>query len=372
MSVQDRIAKIRSLMKQRGYDALVLRNNADLRWLTGAARVFDFENAHTAFITQNDLFFHTDSRYYNTFLEALGPDTPWKFDMDLCGMGSWVARHALQAHVASGVVCVEDTITLAQASELRRAFEDRSLAPRFAQLHDDIIKLRAVKDDEEIELMRRAQKVTDEAFTYMCGIIRPGLTEMELRVELDNYMLSHGGDALAFDTILAGGPNSANPHARPGARMVQEGDFVLMDYGAGLGDYRSDMTRTVVVGQPSPKQLEIYNTVRRAHEACAAAIRPGVKCREVHELAVKIIAEAGYGDYFAHGLGHGVGIDIHELPRTSRTTTDVYEPGMVCTVEPGIYLPGWGGVRLEDYGVVTEEGFEPFTASTHDLIVIDL
>ena len=211
MSVQDRIAKIRSLMEQRGYDALVLRNNADLRWLTGAARVFDFENAHTAFITQNDLFFHTDSRYYNTFLEALGPDTPWKFDMDLCGMGSWVARHALQAHVASGVICVEDTITLAQASELRRAFEDRSLAPRFAQLHDDIIKLRAVKDDEEIELMRRAQKVTDEAFTYMCGIIRPGLTEMELRVELDNYMLSHGGDALAFDTILASGPNSANP-----------------------------------------------------------------------------------------------------------------------------------------------------------------
>ena len=147
MSVQDRIAKIRSLMEQRGYDALVLRNNADLRWLTGAARVFDFENAHTAFITQNDLFFHTDSRYYNTFLEALGPDTPWKFDMDLCGMGSWVTRHALQAHVASGVICVEDTITLAQASELRRAFEDRSLAPRFAQLHDDIIKLRAVKDD---------------------------------------------------------------------------------------------------------------------------------------------------------------------------------------------------------------------------------
>ena len=370
MSVQDRIAKIRHLMEERGYDALVLRNNPDLRWLTGAARVFDFESAHTAFITQDRLLLHTDSRYYNTFIERLGADGPWHIDMEQCGMAAWVAQQAAACHVGSGVICIEDTVTLAQARELSRAFEDRSLAPRFAQLHGDIVALRAVKDADEIALMRRAQAVTDEAFLHMCEVIRPGLTEMELRVELDNYMLTHGGDALAFDTIMASGPNSANPHAMPGPRKVEPGDFVLMDYGAGLGDYRSDMTRTVVVGEPSAKQREIYDVVRRAHETCAAAIRPGMKCRQIHELAVKVISEAGYGDYFAHGLGHGVGIDIHELPRISRTTNDVYEPGMVCTVEPGIYLPGFGGVRLEDYGVITETGFEPFTRSTHDLVVV--
>ncbi len=370
MSVHDRIAKVRQMMEERGYDALVVRNNPDLRWLTGAARVFDFEDAHTAFITRDALYLHTDSRYYNTFLEALAGDTDWVFDQQPCSMASWVADKACQAHMASGVICIEDTLTLAQASSLESAFSQRSLAPRFAQLHGDIIKLRAVKDADEIALMRRAQKVTDEAFEHMCGVIRPGMTEMELRVELDNYMLTHGGDALSFDTIMASGPNSANPHAKPGSRKVEMGDFVLMDYGAGLGDYRSDMTRTVVVGQPSDKQREIFDTVRRAHEACAAAIKPGVSCREVHELAVSIISQAGYGDCFAHGLGHGVGIDIHELPRIGRATTDVYEEGMVCTVEPGIYLPGFGGVRLEDYGVVGPQGFEPFTASTHELVCV--
>lgn len=372
MSVQERIAKVRALMSQRGYDALVLRNNADLRWLTGAARVFDFESAHTAFITQDSLLFHTDSRYYNTFLEALGPQTPWTFDQQQVSMACWVAQRALEAGCASGVVCIEDTFTLAQAEGLRRAFEDRSCAPRLAQLHGDVVKLRAVKDADEIDLMRRAQKVTDDAFLHMCEVIRPGMTEMELRVELDNYMLTHGGDALAFDTILASGPNSANPHAKPGMRKVEVGDFVLMDYGAGLGDYRSDMTRTVVVGKASDRQRDIYDTVRRAHETCAAAIRPGMRCRDAHQLAVKVISEAGYGDYFAHGLGHGVGIDIHELPRISRASDDVYEPGMVCTVEPGIYLPGFGGVRLEDYGVITQDCFEPFTASTHDLVELDV
>ena len=370
MSVQIRIDKIRSMMQQRGYDALVLRNNPDLRWLTGAARVFDFEDAHTAFITQDSLFLHTDSRYYNTFLEALADGTDWKFDEEPCGMAEWVASKACEAHVGSGVICIEDTLTLAQAAQLQDCFAKRSLAPRFAQLHGDIIKLRAIKDEEEIALMRRAQKVTDAAFLHMCGAIRVGATEMEMRVELDNYMLTHGGDALSFDTIMASGPNSANPHAKPGSRKIEKGDFVLMDYGAGLGDYRSDMTRTVVVGEVSEKQRDIFDAVRRAHETCAAAIKPGVSCREVHQLAVKVISDAGYGDCFAHGLGHGVGIDIHELPRISRATTDVYQVGMVCTVEPGIYLPGFGGVRLEDYGVVTEQGFEPFTDSTHELVVV--
>ena len=152
--------------------------------------------------------------------------------------------------------------------------------------------------------------------------------------------------------------------------MVERGDFVLMDYGAGYHDYKSDMTRTVCVGEPSAKQLEIYEIVQRTHEECAKAAHAGVDGKEIHELSRKIIADAGYGAYYGHGLGHGVGIDIHELPVFGRTSNTV-EEGAVITIEPGIYLPGEFGVRLEDFGLITKDGFEPFTQSPHELQIID-
>ncbi len=183
-------------------------------------------------------------------------------------------------------------------------------------------------------------------------------------------MFNSGADSLAFSSIVASGPNTANPHAIPGDRVVEKGDFILMDYGAGYRDYRSDMTRTVVMGEPSAEQRALYDLVRRTHEECAAAIHAGVDGHEIHKLSQKIIGDAGYGAYYGHGLGHGVGIDIHELPNLGRTS-NVLAAGSVVTVEPGVYLPGVGGVRLEDYGVVTADGFEPFTRSTHDLVVID-
>lgn len=368
MAEDSRIDRLRTLMEQRGYDAVVLRNNPDLRWLTGASRVFDAEAAHTAFVTADALWLHTDSRYYNTFVERLGKDTPWQLDMERVDAPEWVAGRIRDSR--SRVVAIEDTLTLSFADGLDRALEALSCACLLPRLHGDLVEMRAAKDADEIEQMRAAQAVTDAAFRHMCTVIKPGMTEMELRAELDNYMLSHGADALAFDSIVASGPNTANPHALPGPRAVEKGDFVLMDFGASVGDYRSDMTRTVVVGEPSAKQREIYETVRRAHEECAAAIKPGVTGREVHELAVGIITEAGYGEYFKHGLGHGVGIEIHEEPRLSPSDGHVLQPGHVVTVEPGIYLPGYGGVRLEDYGVVTEEGFAPFTRSSHDLVVV--
>lgn len=363
-----RVARLRELMAQRGYDAVVLRNNPDLRWLTGAERVFDFEQAHTAFVTADGLWLHTDSRYHNSFLTRLGPDTPWQIDMDMVGAAQWVA--SMVASTRSRVVAIEDTNQLSFLNGLERALQDASVACLLPQLHGDIIEMRAVKDAAEVEAMRAAQAITDKAFEHMCEFVRPGLTELQLRAELESFMLANGADSLAFETIVASGPNSANPHAQPGSRVVQKGDFVLFDYGAGLNDYKSDMTRTVVVGQPSDKQREIYDLVRRVNEACKAAIRPGVIGREIHELAVRLISEAGYGDYFKHGLGHGVGIEIHEEPRFSRLDAHRIEPGHVITVEPGVYLPGFGGVRLEDFGVVTQDGFDVFTASTHELVVV--
>ncbi|MBS5477971.1 MAG: aminopeptidase P family protein [Coriobacteriia bacterium] len=364
-----RVERLRALMAQRGYDAVVLRNNPDLRWLTGAARTFDFELAHTAFVTADGLWLHTDSRYYNTFVERLGTDTAWQLDMDIVDAPAWVA--SMVAKTRSRVVAIEDTVQLSFYNDLLSALQSASVACLLPQLHGDLIQMRAVKDAAEIAAMRKAQAITDDAFEHMCSYIRPGLTELQLRVELDNYMLSHGADALSFDTIVASGPNTANPHAQPGERVVQIGDFVLMDYGAGLGDYKSDMTRTVVVGQPSEKQRALYDLVRSVNEACEAAVHPGVIGKDIHNLAVRLISEAGYGDYFKHGLGHGVGLEIHEEPRFSRLDEHVMEPGHVVTVEPGVYLPGFGGVRLEDYGVVTSDGFDVFTRASHDLVVID-
>ena len=365
-----RIARVRALMEERGYDAVVVRDEANLRWLTGAEGVFDFtgELPHAAFITQQETLLHTDSRYFNSFQEHLASDTPWSLDMDVIDIPRWVGE-AARAHRCH-VVAVEDTMELSFYFGMLRAFEDLSIAVTVPQMHGDLRLMRAIKDDEELALMRHAQTITDAAFQHMLGEIRPGRTEKELKLELERFMFEHGADSLAFGTIVASGPNTANPHAIPSDRVVERGDFVLMDYGAGYHDYRSDMTRTVVVGEPTDKQREIYDIVQRTHEACVEAIHAGVDGRDIHMLSVKLISEAGYGDYYGHGLGHGVGIDIHELPNFGRKS-NIVEEGAVITVEPGIYLPGVGGVRLEDYGVVTRDGFAPFTTSSHELQIID-
>ncbi|MDY2778110.1 MAG: Xaa-Pro peptidase family protein [Collinsella sp.] len=367
---EGRVARVREMMRARGYDAVVVRDEANLRWLTGAMGVFDytFEFPHVAFITMDSCHLHTDSRYLNSFEENLPAGHSWKLDMDEVDMPRWVADRALESR--SSVIAVEDDMQISFYFGILRALEDVSICASIAQMHGDIQRMRAVKDAEEIELMRAAQKITDAAFTHMCGFIRPGLTEKQIRTELESFMFNNGADALAFSSIVASGPNTANPHAIPGDRVVEKGDFVLMDYGAGYRDYRSDMTRTVCVGEPSEQQRALYDLVRRTHEECAAAIHAGVDGHEVHMLSRKIIGDAGYGAYYGHGLGHGVGIDIHELPSLGRKSNTL-EVGSVVTVEPGVYLPGVGGVRLEDFGVVTEQGFEPFTESPHDLVVID-
>ena len=365
-----RIARVRALMEERGYDAVVVRDEANLRWLTGAEGVFDFtgELPHAAFITQRETLLHTDSRYFNSFQEHLEAETPWVLDMDVIDIPRWVGEKA-RAHRCH-VVAVEDTMELSFYFGMLRAFEDLSISVAVPQMHGDLRLMRAIKDDEELALMRHAQSITDAAFQHMLGEIRPGRTEKELKLELERFMFEHGADSLAFGTIVASGPNTANPHAIPSDRVVERGDFVLMDYGAGFHDYCSDMTRTVVVGEPTAKQREIYDIVQRTHETCVEAIHAGVDGRDIHMLSVKLIGEAGYGDYYGHGLGHGVGIDIHELPNFGRKS-NIVEEGAVITVEPGIYLPGVGGVRLEDYGVVTREGFAPFTTSPHELQIID-
>ncbi len=368
VAIKKRLGKLRDFMGERGYGAVMIRNIADIRWLTAASRVLDDEVAHTALVTLDGAWLHTDSRYYGSFVERLGEQSPWCVDERIVSHAKWVADKVRELRIR--VLAVEDTLTLGFYEELGVELNKVSCACLIPRLHGDLALMRVSKDEEELSLLREAQRITDAAFDHICSFVKPGMTELQIRAELEAAMLAEGAHALSFDSIIAAGPNGANPHARPSERVVQKGDMIVMDYGALYGDYHADMTRTVCVGEPGHKQREVYDVVRRAHETCAQAVRPGMSGKELHELAVGVIRDAGYGDYFNHGLGHGVGLQIHERPFAGRTSDDILDEGCVFTIEPGIYLPGEFGVRLEDCGILTESGYEPFATSTHDLVCL--
>ena len=231
-------------------------------------------------------------------------------------------------------------------------------------------KIREVKTPAEVVAIRKACAITSEAFDAILPKIRPGMTEKELQIELDFTMLRLGADEFAFDTIIASGENGSLCHAIPGARTLKAGDMITMDFGAKVGGYCSDMTRTVALGQPSEEMHRVYDTVLRAQTMCEDALMAGKTGVEVDKLARDYIDARGYAGRFGHGLGHSVGIDIHEEPRLSQTCTDVLKAGVVITVEPGVYLPGVGGVRIENTCLVKENGCEPLTTADKQLIIL--
>ena len=236
--------------------------------------------------------------------------------------------------------------------------------------HDVVLGLRAVKDEGEIARLKAAQAITDAAFSYIIGFIKPGMTEREVQLELENFMLRHGAEDVAFRSIVATGENGADPHAVPGATKLEAGQCVVMDFGAKLRGYCSDMTRMVFLGEPDAKKADAYRVLRHANETVEAALVPDMTGKEAHELAERLLAEGGYAGKMGHGLGHGVGIEVHELPLLNARYDTPLAPGNVVTVEPGIYLPGEFGMRLEDFGVITKTGYEVFTQSTHEMVVL--
>ena len=241
--------------------------------------------------------------------------------------------------------------------------DGRELLP----LEDRIKRLRAIKDSEEVALIRRAAQVADSAFVDLRSLIEPGMSELEAAEELRRLMVLAGAEKPSFDVIFATGPNGAKPHARPGEREVAEGDLIVIDWGAVVDGYCSDCTRTVIVGEPDERQLEVWQAVRKAQRAALEGLQPGMEGREVDAIARESLEESGYAKYFGHGLGHGVGLEVHELPTVGQKSENTIEPAMIITVEPGVYIEGWGGVRLEELVLVTEEGGEVLTEAPYDL-----
>ena len=239
-----------------------------------------------------------------------------------------------------------------------------------AVLSDAIDAIRAVKSEEEFDAIRRAQVITDACFEHMLGYIKPGVREIDAALEMEVFMKSHGAGKLAFDTIFVSGAKTSLPHGVPGDKRIEAGDFVTMDFGANVDGYCTDMTRTVAVGHVSDEQKKVYDTVLKAQLACCGFAKAGYKGCEVDKVARDIIYGAGYEGCFGHGLGHAVGIEIHENPRYSPTCSDVIQSGMVMTIEPGIYLPGKFGVRIEDTTFVRPDGCEIVGKSPKELIVL--
>ncbi len=250
-----------------------------------------------------------------------------------------------------------------------REFEEK-LNAKLVPMHSAISGFRAVKEDWELERMRKAQQITDQAFSQILERIRPGMTEKELQAELIYCLYKNGGEGLAFDPIVVSGPNTSLPHGVAGDRVIQPGDFVTLDFGALYGGYCADMTRTVAVGFVTEEMQKAYDTVLAAQLAGIAASRAGVTGKEVDEAAREVITKAGYGAYFGHGYGHSIGMECHEMPSCNPGGSRTMEAGMVASAEPGIYLPGKFGVRIEDLVIFREGGCENITNSPKNLIIV--
>ena len=248
-------------------------------------------------------------------------------------------------------------------------FTEKLEAP-LVPFHEKISSFRAVKEPYELERMRKAQQITDKAFEEVQKRIRVGMTEKELAAELVYCLLKNGGEGLSFEPIVVSGPNTSLPHGVPTDRKLENGDFITMDFGVIYQGYCSDMTRTVALGYATEEMEKVYDTVLKAQLAGLAATKPGATGKDIDGAARQVIADAGYGAYFGHGYGHCLGMEVHEMPSCSPSGAVVMEKNMVSSAEPGIYIPGKFGVRIEDVVIFTDEGHENITASPKNLIII--
>jgi Xaa-Pro aminopeptidase len=369
MDYASRIARIAKRLEAEGPDALIVTNMINLRYLTG----FTGTNGYLL-VWQSGARFYTDGRYSIQAAEQVTDA-----EVQICSSLAEVTAALSEAASGLGLKKVgyeaaEVTMVSrrggweppAGLDRLQAAFGDSELV----QTTRWVEALRAVKDPQEVELIATAARIADEAFGYILDRVKPGITERELALDLEFHMRQSGAEAMSFDPIVAAAERSALPHARPTDNPVQTGHFLLFDFGCIAGGYCSDMTRTVHVGPPDDRHREIYSLVSEAQAAGLETVGPGVACGEVDRVVREIIAAAGHAEHYPHGLGHGVGMEIHEDPSLKVGVTTQLEPGHVVTVEPGVYIEGWGGVRIEDLVVVTERGIHRLSTARKDLIVL--
>jgi Xaa-Pro aminopeptidase len=362
MNVEERIGALRRRMRDEGVPAAIISTVANLRYLTAFDGVIDEGINGACLVTDEVTRFYTDMRYADA-AAAAAEGGPWEVGVQRENLYIEICEALHELGIES--LAVESSVPYGRFRFISEQFRGA------VRVTDHLVEeLRQVKEPGEIERIAQAAAIADEAFQHMLGYIRPGITEAEIALELEFTMRRNGSDGMAFDPIIASGPNGARPHAVPGPRRIETGDLIVLDFGARAGGYCSDMTRTICVGTPSDEQRRLYDAVLAANEAGLAAVKAGAPCVDVDRAGRDVLEARGLGDVFTHGIGHGVGLDIHELPTLSRTSTHSLRNQACVTVEPGVYIEGFAGVRIEDLVVVEDGGHRCLTNSPKELIQI--
>lgn len=353
---KERISRLRNLMKSKDLDGVLLLGDYNRNYISG----FTGDESFLVVGLEKAVFL-TDSRYTQQAKEEVKDIEVREYK----GKVEETLNSIIEELGIKKLAFEEDIITYKTYMNYKENFQCEMLP-----LDGMVENLRLVKDSYEIECIKKAASIADRAFEKILQFIRPGESEKEVAVELEYWLKRYGGEGLSFPSIVASGERSALPHGQPTDKVIKLGDFVTLDFGCIYNGYCSDMTRTIAMGDPTEKMLQVYNTVLKAQEEALKSIKPGVTGADVDKVARDIIKAEGYGDYFGHGLGHGVGREVHEGPRVSPMGTNVLKPGMIITDEPGVYIPNEFGVRIEDLVLVTEDGFETLSKSPKNLIII--
>ncbi len=338
------------------FDGVLITCETQRRYLTG----FDSDDAGVLVITHKGATLIIDGRYFE--LSEKQATVPVLLQENLYEQIKDLLADCKRVAVQSG-------ITLAQFEFMKTKLDGIKLAP-CETVDKTLREMARIKTDDELNAIIKAQRIAELAFDHILGFIKEGVTDIEIAAELEYVMRKNGAEAMSFDTIAVSGANSSVPHGVPTAKKVAAGDFVTMDFGAVVNGCHSDMTRTIAVGFATDKMKQVYNTVLSAQIKALDGIKAGVPCSQIDRLARDVISAAGYGEYFTHSTGHGVGYEIHEAPNLSQKSEQILKVGDVVTVEPGVYLPAEFGVRIEDMAFVTENGCKNLTKSPKELIIV--
>lgn len=341
------------------FEAAIIKTQSNRFYLLD----YDSDSAGTLVMLPGKMFFIIDSRYEEKARNVVkNAEVVLETDA-LSQAGEILRQHGVKK------LLVENQISVESCENMVSAFKGMEVDSS-PVLSRALKACRAIKDEEEISRMKKAQDIADACFTHILPFIKEDVREIDIMLEIEHYMRSNGAEKVSFDTISLTGPSTSLPHGVPGENRVKPGDFITMDFGALYKGYCSDMTRTVAFGEPGEEKRKVYETVLKAHLAGIEAARAGARCNDVDKIARDIINDAGYKGLFGHGLGHSVGIDVHEDPRLSPKCGDILKQGMIMTVEPGCYIPGRFGCRIEDMVLITSGGCKPFPSSEKQLIVL--